>query len=116
MNEDLFGKYGIAKPPEGMSPQDVRDAQTARIEKRWHEACAVGRCAYAGLEETELHARSVDSTTHCGGWHGERRQDGSWWYRRCQRHEDWMQRRNAYVRRTQGKTPRKGYDDDSTPF
>lgn len=103
---DLLGRYVSPVSSEG-TPQEQRDAQTERIERRWHQACQMGRCRYASSDVSQPTPPGVDSTTNCGGYHYEKYHDAKgevyWRARPCVRHLDWDQRRREYNKRDKQK-------------
>lgn len=91
----------------------------AKRERVWHQACQLGKCRYAGADPKREDQPSVDSTTTCGGYHGQKyaELDGTitWRWRPCVRHLAWRKARIAWLatqrassrRRLEGKAPVK---------
>jgi hypothetical protein len=119
MERSLFAKY--LELPEyadliGLTPAEKSDAMTARRVGQWRLACSLGRCAYATLEVTKKYPDPHDAQTQCPGRVGSHDPTlGIWRWRRCDRFLDWIERRNAHVRSTEGKGKHDGRANE-VPF
>lgn len=87
-------------------------------ERVWHAACQAGRCRYAAADVRDENPPPIDSTTNCGGYHGQKytNSDGGpalWRWRPCVRHLDWWERRKVWLRaqreRAQGGKTGRGW-------
>lgn len=104
-----FATYGTAPA----DPVAASEATAERRERTWHACCQAGRCRYNAPTDQE-NPPPVDSTTHCGGYHGTRYQDLdtgriTWRWRPCARHLAWWEARKAS--RPSRRRRNGGYDE-----